>query len=45
VLLPLYTARPFFGSRRVAIELARRGEVVNRKRVQRSLRVMGLVAI
>jgi putative transposase len=41
----LYTARPFFGSRRVAIELARRGEVVNRKRVQRLLRVMGLEAI
>jgi putative transposase len=41
----LYTARPFFGSRRVAVELARRGEVVNRKRVQRLLRVMGLEAI
>ena len=41
----VYTARPFFGSRRVAIELARRGEVVNRKRVQRLLRVMGLEAI
>ena len=41
----VYTARPFFGSRRVAVELARRGEVVNRKRVQRLLRAMGLEAI
>jgi putative transposase len=41
----VYTARPFYGSRRMAVELARRGEVVNRKRVQRLLRVMGLEAI
>jgi putative transposase len=41
----VYTARPFYGSRRMAAELARRGEAVNRKRVQRLLRVMGLEAI
>ena len=41
----VYTARPFYGSRRMAIELGRRGEAVNRKRVQRLLRVMGLEAI
>ena len=41
----VYTARPFYGSRRMAVELGRRGEVVNRKRVQRLLRVMGLEAI
>jgi putative transposase len=41
----LYTARPFYGSRRMAAELARRGEVVNRKRVRRLLRAMGLEAI
>jgi putative transposase len=41
----LYTARPFYGSRRMAAELARRGEAVNRKRVQRLLRVMGPEAI
>jgi putative transposase len=41
----LYTARPFYGSRRMAAELARRGEAVNRKRVQRLLRRMGLEAI
>ena len=40
-----YTARPFYGSRRMTAALARRGEVVNRKRVQRLLRVMGLEAI
>lgn len=41
----VYAARPFFGSRRMAVELGRRGEVVNRKRVQRLLRIMGLEAI
>jgi putative transposase len=41
----LYTAHPFYGSRRMAAELARRGEALNRKRVQRLLRVMGLEAI
>jgi putative transposase len=41
----VYTARPFYGSRRMAIELGRRGEVANRKRVQRLLRLMGLEAI
>jgi putative transposase len=41
----LYTARPFYGSRRMAAELARRGEAVNRKRVRRLLRLMGLEAI
>jgi putative transposase len=41
----VYTARPFYGSRRMAAELARRGEAVNRKRVRRLLRLMGLEAI
>jgi putative transposase len=41
----VYTARPFYGSRRMAAELARRGEAVNPKRVQRLLRVVGLEAI
>jgi putative transposase len=40
-----YTAHPFFGSRRLTAWLARQGERVNRKRVQRLLRVMGLEAI
>jgi len=40
-----YTACPFYGSRRMAAWLVRQGEVVNRKRVQRLLRVMGLEAI
>src|SRR5213082_1456771 len=30
-----YTARPFYGSRRMTIRLNERGEGVNRKRVQR----------
>jgi putative transposase len=40
-----YTACPFYGSRRLTAWLVAHGEVVNRKRVQRLLRVMGLEAI
>ena len=40
-----YTARPFYGSRRMTIWLNEQGEGVNRKRVQRLMRVMGLEAI
>jgi putative transposase len=40
-----YTACPFYGSRRMTIWLTQQGEVVNRKRVQRLMRVMGLEAI
>ena len=40
-----YTARPFFGSRRMTVWLSEQGEGVNRKRVQRLMRVMGLEAI
>jgi putative transposase len=40
-----YTARPFYGSRKMAVWLQGRGEVVNRKRVQRLMRLMGLEAI
>ncbi len=40
-----YTAHPFLGSRRLTQWLLAQGEVVNRKRVQRLMRVMGLEAI
>ena len=40
-----YLARPFYGSRRMAAWLATQGHTVNRKRVQRLMRLMGLVAI
>jgi putative transposase len=40
-----YTARPFYGSRRMTIWLNEQGEEVNRKRVQRLMRLMGLEAI
>ncbi len=40
-----YTACPFYGSRRMTAWLARQGEAVNRKRVQRLLRLMGLEAL
>jgi putative transposase len=37
-----YLKTPFYGSRRMTAVLERRGEVVNRKRVQRLMAVMGL---
>ncbi len=40
-----YTARPFYGSRRMTAWLEQQGEEVNRKRVQRLMRLMGLEAI
>ena len=40
-----YTAHPFYGSRRMTAWLVRQGEAVNRKRVQRLMRLMGLEAI
>ena len=40
-----YTACPFSGSRRMTEWLTRQGEAVNRKRVQRLMRIMGLEAI
>jgi putative transposase len=40
-----YTARPFYGSRRMTARLTARGEPVNRKRVRRMMRRMGLEAI
>jgi putative transposase len=40
-----YTAHPFLGSRRLRAWLIEQGEEVNRKRVQRLLRLMGLQAI
>ncbi len=40
-----YTAHPFLGSRRLTQWLVGQGEAVNRKRVQRLMRVMGLEAI
>ena len=40
-----YTAHPFLGSRRLTKWLIEQGEAVNRKRVQRLMRVMGLEAI
>jgi putative transposase len=36
---------PFYGNRRMTAFLQRRGEIVNRRRVQRLMRVMGLEAL
>src|SRR5207237_5687778 len=40
-----YLARPYYGSRRMAAWLATHGHVVNRKRVRRLMRLLGLTAI
>ena len=40
-----YTRRPFYGSRRMVVFLARQGYVANRKRVQRLMRLMGLAGM
>ena len=41
----LYTAHPFYGSRRMTAVLRREGHAVNRKRVQRLLQELGLQTI
>jgi putative transposase len=41
----VFTKRPFYGSRRIAFELRQLGHKVNRKRVQRLMRVMGIQAL
>lgn len=40
-----YTRRPFYGSRRMVVFLGRQGYGVNRKRVQRLMRLMGLAGM
>ena len=41
----LYTAYPFYGSRKMTAVLRREGQVVNRKRIQRLMRLMGLQSV
>lgn len=40
-----YTRHPFYGSRKIMAYLSRQGYGVNRKRVQRLIRIMGLVSV
>ena len=40
-----YTRRPFYGSRRMVLYLQEQGHAVNRKRVQRLMRVLGLAGM
>ena len=40
-----YTRRPFYGSRKMVAYLLTQGHLVNRKRVQRLMRVMGLAGM
>src|ERR1700720_913851 len=41
----LHLELPFFGSRRMTFQLNEEGRAVNRKRVQRMMRVMGIEAL
>ena len=41
----IYTAWPFYGSRRIHEQLGREGPMVNRKAVQRHMQEMGLIAL
>jgi putative transposase len=40
-----YTRTPFYGSRRIGVELLRQGHRVNRKRIMRLMRLLGLTAL
>jgi putative transposase len=40
-----YTRHPFYGSRRMGVFLKKTGHIVNRKRVQRLMRLMGLAGM
>ena len=40
-----YTRRPFYGSRRMVVSLRAQGHAVNRQRVQRLMRVLGLAGM
>jgi putative transposase len=40
-----YTKRPFYGSRKMVVHLARCGHQVNRKRAQRLMRSLGLAGM
>ena len=41
----LHLELPFYGSRRIMFELNKQGRAINRKRVQRLMRAMGIVAL
>jgi putative transposase len=41
----LFTAHPFYGSRRMRLQLRSEGHGINRKRVQRLMQTMGIVAL
>ena len=41
----IYTDYPFYGSRRITVELLAKGWDVNRKRVQRCMREMGIAGV
>lgn len=40
-----YTRHPFYGTRKMGVYLKRQGYIVNRKRIQRLMRKMGIQSI
>lgn len=40
-----FTAHPFYGSRKITVQMKSLGHIINRKRIQRLMRLMGLEAI
>lgn len=41
----IYTDCPFYGSPRITAELIRQGEILNHKRIERLMPIMGIAAI
>ncbi len=41
----IYTAKPFYGYRRITAEMRQHGSTINRKRVRRLMSVMGIAGI
>jgi putative transposase len=41
----IYTAHPYYGSRRIAVVLRQDGQVINRKAVQRHMQEMGIAGV
>jgi putative transposase len=41
----IYTAHPYYGSRRIAVQLRQEGQGINRKAIQRHMREMGIWSV
>jgi putative transposase len=41
----IYTAHPYFGYRRITVQVQKKGRIINRKRVRRLMQIMGIQGI